>query len=101
MTKISTPKTTAGVHCGPSGSRGGAGVRDRLDHPDDEAADHRAPEVADAAHDRRGKRDQASREALVEADRPVVKRVDESSRAGHQAAEQERQLDRAVNVDPH
>ena len=72
MTRIRIPKTTAGVHSGPK-----CGVGDRLDHADDQAADHGALEVADAAHDRRGERDQAGGEALVEADRAVVERVDQ------------------------
>ena len=72
-----------------------------LDDPDDQTPDHRALEVADAAHDRRSERDQAGGEALVELDRAVVERVDQAGRARQQAAEQERQRDRAVDVDAH
>src|SRR3954466_4192304 len=39
-------------------------VGELLDEADDEAAQHRALDVADAAHDRRGEGDQAGREAL-------------------------------------
>ena len=76
-------------------------VGDRLDDADHEAADDRALEVADAAHHGGGERDQAGREALVELDRAVVDRVDQPGRAGEHAAEQERQRDRAVDVDAH
>ena len=96
MTMIRIAKTIALVH---DGLR--VVVGDRLDHADDQAADHGALEVADAAHDRRGERDQAGGEALVELDRPVVERVDQARRAGQHAAEQERQRDRAVDVDAH
>ena len=87
------------------GRPGGAVVQSRLDglldDPDDQPADHRALEVADAAHDRGGEGDQAGGEALVELDGAVVERVDQARRAGQQAAEQERQPDRAVDVDAH
>src|SRR6266540_2610083 len=48
------------------------GIGDRLDDADDQPADDRALEVADAAHDRRGEGDQAGGEALVVLDRAVV-----------------------------
>ena len=50
---------------------------DLLDDPDDQTADDRALEVADAAHHRGGEGDQAGREALVELDGAVVERVDQ------------------------
>ena len=75
-------------------------VRQLLDDPDDQAAEHGAPEVADAAHDGRREGDQAGLEALVEADRRLVQRVDEAGRAGEHAAGEEGQRDRRVDVDP-
>jgi len=72
-----------------------------LDAADDQAAEYRAPEVPDAAHDRRRERDQAGAEALVVANAGLVQRVDEASGAGEQAAEQEGERDRGVDVDSH
>src|ERR1700761_128739 len=49
-------------------------VRDLLDAADDDAAQHGAAQVADAAHDGRGERDQAAREALEVPDRRLIER---------------------------
>ena len=76
-------------------------VGDLLDDADDQAAEDGALEVADAAHDRRGERDQAGGEAGEEPHVGLVERVDQPRRAGHQAAEQEREGDRRVDVDAH
>ena len=98
MTSTRIANTTAGAHAEPLSSLDST---DLLDDPDDQAADDGALEVADAAHDRGGERDQAGREALVELHRAVVERVDQARGAGQQAAEQEGQADRAVDVDAH
>ena len=76
-------------------------VGDALDDPDDQPAEHGAADVADAAHHRRGERVEAGREALEVPDRGLVERADQAGRARHQAAEQERQRDRRVDVDAH
>src|SRR3954449_13379092 len=68
-------------------------VGELLDDPDDEPAEHGAAEVADPAHHRRGEGDQAGAEALEEPDLRLVERVDETRRAGQEAAEQERERD--------
>src|SRR3954466_13043473 len=76
-------------------------VGELLDDPDDEAAEHRAAEVADAAHDGGGERDEAGAEALEEPHLRLVERVDEAGGARQQAAQQERERDRGVDVDAH
>ncbi len=76
-------------------------VGDLLDHADDQAAEDGALDVADAAHDGGGERDQAGGEAGEEPHVGLVQRVDEAGGAGHQAAEQERERDRRVHVDAH
>ena len=65
------------------------------------AAEHGAGQVADAAQDGGGERDQADAEALVEADVREVEGVEQTGRAGERAGEQEREGDRAVDVDAH
>src|SRR5205085_5951388 len=60
---------------------------------DDHAAQEGALDVADAAHDGRGKAVQAIAEALEEPGRVVVQPVDRAGRAGHGATDQEREGD--------
>ena len=72
-----------------------------LDQADQERAEHGAGQVADAAEHGGGEGDQAEREALVVANHRLRERVDEPGGAGERAGEQERERDRAVDVDPH
>ena len=58
-------------------------------------------QVADAAEHGRGERDQAELEAGVVAHLLEVEGVDEARRAGEAAGDQERERDRAVDVDAH
>src|ERR1022692_1770692 len=52
--------------------RSEARVRELLDAPDDQPAEHGAANVPDPAHDRRGERDQSGFEALEVPDRRLV-----------------------------
>src|SRR5262245_4093583 len=76
-------------------------VGDLLDDPDDEAAEHGALEVPDAAEHGGGEGDQAGLEALEVPDRGLVERIHESRGTGHEPAQQERERDRGVHVDAH
>ena len=61
----------------------------RLDQPDDEAAQHRAVDVADATQHGGGKGDQAKLEAGKEPDLANVETVEDASGARQRAADQE------------
>ena len=74
---------------------------ERLDAADQDRAEHGAGQVADAAEHRGGERDQPELEALVEAHGRHVERVEETCGAGERAGDQERERDRAVDVDTH
>ena len=65
-----------------------------LDQPDDEAADHRAGDAADAAQHRRGEGPQPGRVADDEAGVVVVEAEDQRRRAGQRRAEEKRGHDR-------
>src|SRR5665213_4628224 len=75
--------------------------RERLDQADQEAAEHRARDVTDAAEYRGRKSLEAGFEAVEEPGRAVVNAADEAGRARQRAADQERHRDRGVNVDAH
>ena len=72
-----------------------------LDERDDEAAEHGAGEVADAAEDGGRERLEAGVEAEVEPDEPEVLTLEDAGRAGQRAADEERHRDRLVEVDAH
>src|ERR1700760_3554537 len=78
-----------------------AGIGQRLDDADDQAAEHSTADVADAAHDGRRERDQSGLEALEVPDVRLIERVHEPRSAGQHAAEKEGERDRGVDVDTH
>src|SRR3982751_1352359 len=65
-------------------------VGDLLDAADDQAAQHGAAEVADAAHHRGGEGEQPALEALEPPDGRLVERVHQPGGAGEDATDQER-----------
>ena len=77
---------------------GGAVV---LEQPEEQAAEQRAADVADAAEHRGGERLDAGEEADVVAGRLEEDGEQEPGGAGEQPAEQEREHDDAVDVDAH
>ena len=74
---------------------------ERLDQPDQDGAEDGARQVADAAEHGGREGDQPELEALVEPHGRHVERVEKPGRAGERAGDQERERDRAVDVDAH
>ena len=74
---------------------------ERFDEADENAAEHGARDVADAAEDRRGEGAQARGVADDEAGVVVIEAEDEPGRAGQRRAEEESGDDDAVDVDAH
>src|SRR3954471_12933224 len=72
-----------------------------LDQPDQQGPENGSGKVADAAEHRRREGDQPELEALVEADRACVERVEKTGHPGERAGDQEGERDRAVDVDAH
>ncbi len=74
---------------------------ERLDQPEQHAAQHRAGEVADAAQHRGGKRLQAEEEAHLVVRDAVVGADHHARHRAERRADDERQRDHAVDVDAH
>jgi len=72
-----------------------------LDESDEDTAEHRAGQAADAAQHGRGERDQAELEAQVVHGGPDDLLVQQAGRAGEATAEGERERDDPVDVDAH
>ena len=79
-------------------AQGGRGV---LDEADDEAAEHGAGDVADAAEDGGGERLESGVEPEVEADIAEAQAPHDAGGRREGATEEERQGDRLVHVDAH
>ena len=69
--------------------------------PSEEAAEHRADDVADAAQHRRREGLDAGQEAHEEVDLVEEQRVEDAGRSGEQAADGEGRDDDAIDVDAH
>ena len=77
------------------------GHRQAFDHAQQQAAEHRALDVADAAEHGRGERLEPRREAHEEVDLGVVQADQHAGGAAERGAEKERDRDHPVDVDPH
>jgi hypothetical protein len=87
-------ENTAGQHADVAGP-------ERLDQAEQDAADHRAGEVADAAEDRGGERLQAGQEAHRVLDRAVVGGVHHPGQRGERGADHEGCRDHGVGLHAH
>ena len=76
-------------------------IVERLDQADEDAAQDRALQVADAAEDGGSERDEAELEAGVVAGGPERLEEQQARRAGRRPTEAEGEGDRAVDVDAH
>src|ERR1700687_2155315 len=75
------------------------GRPERLDEPDEQAADHRAGQRADAAEHRRRERLHAGDEADVEIDHAVIEQVHDAGDGGERRPDHEGERDGAIDVD--